>query len=239
MFIENFFTEKDSRILISKQQASDFAKQIADDFNPIHDPDSKYFCVPGDLLFSLILDKYGLSQQMTFTFSGMVGDNIPLHFPPTSKDSGKDEFSITDDNEKHYLRVEHQGNVSINKEMISEFTKNYVAFSGTNFPDVIVPLMEEHNVMINPDRPLVIYDSMSIDLDTIDIQHPTLEPIGTSLKVQGKKAIALLEFAVKSDGETIGKGLKKLALRGLRDFDQEKVENMVNYYKERKITLAP
>jgi len=123
--------------------------------------------------------------------------------------------------------------------MISEFTKNYVAFSGTNFPDVIVPLMEEHNVMINPDRPLVIYDSMSIDLDTIDIQHPTLEPIGTSLKVQGKKAIALLEFAVKSDGETIGKGLKKLALRGLRDFDQEKVENMVNYYKERKITLAP
>ncbi len=239
MFIENFYTEKNSRVLISKQQASTFAKQIADDFNPIHDPGSKYFCVPGDLLFSLILEKYGLSQQMTFTFSGMVGDNVPLHFPPGSKDTNNNEFSITDDNEKQYLRVEHSGEVSTEKEMISEFTRNYVAFSGKNFPDVIVPLMAEHNVMINPDRPLVIYDSMSINLDTVDIQQPTLEPIGTSLKVQGKKAIALLEFAVKSEGKTIGKGLKKLALRGLRDFDQERVEKMVDYYNNRKVTLAP
>ncbi len=237
MFIDNFYTEKDSRILISKEQASTFAKQIADDFNPIHDPGSKYFCVPGDLLFSLILEKYGLSQQMTFTFSGMVGDSVPLHFPETEK--GSDEFSITDDNEKQYLRVEHSGEISTDKEMIPEFTKNYVAFSGKNFPDVIVPLMAEHNVMINPDRPLVIYDSMSIELDTIDIQHPTLELVGTSLTVQGKKAIALLEFAVKSDGEIIGKGLKKLMLRGLRDYDQDRVEKMVDYYNERKITLAP
>ena len=234
MFIENFYTEKDSRILISKEQASNFAKQIADDFNPIHDPDSKYFCVPGDLLFSLILGKYGLSQQMTFTFSGMVGDNVPLHFP----ESSETEFSITDDNNKQYLRVEHQGETSTEVKMIAEFTKNYVAFSGTNFPDVIVPLMKEHNVMINPDRPLVIYESMSIDLDTIDIQQPALEPIGTSLKVQGKKAIALLEFAVKSEGKIIGKGLKKLALRGLRDFDQQKVDEVVNFYNERKITFA-
>ncbi len=233
MFIENFYTEKNSRILISKQQASTFAKQIADDFNPIHDPDSKYFCVPGDLLFSLILEKYGLSQQMTFTFSGMVGDNVPLHFPEADNNA----FSITDENEKQYLRVEHSGEVSTEKEMISEFTRNYVAFSGTNFPDVIVPLMAEHGVMINPDRPLVIYESMSIDLDTIDIQQPTLEPIGTSLKVQGKKAMAFLEFGVKSKGKTIGKGLKKLALRGLRDFDQELVDQMVNTYIARKKEL--
>ncbi len=97
MFIENFYTEKNARILISKQQASNFAKQIADDFNPIHDPDNKSFCVPGDLLFSLILNKYGLSQKMSFTFSGMVGDNVPLHFPQADNDA----FSITDDNDKH------------------------------------------------------------------------------------------------------------------------------------------
>ena len=235
MFIDNFYTVKDSRILISKQQASDFAKKIADDFNPIHDPDSKYFCVPGDLLFSLILEKYGLSQQMTFTFSGMVGDDVPLHFPEPEGN----EFSITDDNDKQYLRVEHQGETSTNKELITEFTKNYVAFSGTNFPDVIVPLMKEHGVMINPDRPLVIYDSMSIDLETVDIQHPSLEPAGTSLKVQGKKAIAFLEFVVKSEEKMIGTGRKKLALRGLRDYDQGRVEKMVDYYNERKINLAP
>ncbi len=233
MFIENFYTEKNARILISKQQASNFAKQIADDFNPIHDPDNKSFCVPGDLLFSLILNKYGLSQKMSFTFSGMVGDNVPLHFPQADNDA----FSITDDNDKHYLDVEHSGDISKDQEMISAFTKNYVAFSGTNFPDIIVPLMEEHNVMINPDRPLVIYNNMSIELDTIDIQNPTLELVGTSLTVQGKKAIALLEFAVKSNGETIGKGLKKLMLRGLREYNQEKADNLVEYYKKRKTSL--
>ena len=235
MFIESFYTEKDSRILISKQQASNFAKQIADDFNPIHDPDNKSFCVPGDLLFSLILNKYGLSQKMSFSFSGMIGDNVPLHFPPADEDG----FSITDDNDKHYLDVEHSGDISEDTEMISEFTKNYVAFSGTNFPDLIVPLMEQYKVMINPDRPLIVYDNMYIELDTINIQNPTLQFVGTSLTVQGKKAIALLEFAIKSNGEIIGKGLKKLMLRGLREYDQEKVDTMVEYYKERKISLAP
>lgn len=234
MFINNYYSEKDSQILISKQQASDFAKTIADDFNPIHDPDSKNFCVPGDLLFSLILQKYGLSQKMTFTFSGMVGDNVPLNFPTSSA-----EFSLTDDNEKEYLKVEHQGDVSNDETLIETFSKNYVAFSGKNFPDLIVPLMEEHKVMINPARPLVIYESMSIDLETLDIKQATLELTKTSLTVQGKKAKALLEFSVTSEGKVIGKGLKRLALRGLREFDQESVDGMVNLYKERKATLAP
>lgn len=234
MFIEKFYIEKDARFLISKQQASNFAKQIADDFNPLHDPDHKNFCVPGDLLFSLILNKYGLSQKMSFTFSGMVGDNVPLHFPPA--DNG--EFTITDDNEKHYLDVEHSGSISEDKELISEFTKSYVAFSGKNFPDLIVPLMEEHNVMINPDRPMVVYNNMSIELDTIDIHNPALELVATSLTVQGKKAIVLLEFAVKSNGETVGKGIKKLMLRGLQKYDQEGVNGLVDYYKGRKASLG-
>ena len=234
MFIEQFYTEKDSRILISKQQASNFAKQIADDFNPLHDPDNKSFCVPGDLLFSLILNKYGLSQQMSFTFSGMVGDNVPLHFPPADKG----EFSITDDNDNHYLDVEHSGDISKDEAMISGFAKNYVAFSGMNFPDLIVPLMEEHDVMINPDRPMVIYNNMSIEFDSIDIQNPILELVGTNLSVQGKKAIALLEFAIKSNGETVGKGLKKLMLRGLLKYDQERVDRLVESFKKRKASFA-
>ncbi len=234
MFIDNYYSEKNSRILISKQQASNFAKTIADDFNPIHDPDSKNFCVPGDLLFSLILKRYGLSQRMTFTFSGMVGDSVPLHFPTAAA-----QFAITDDNEKQYLNVEHQGAVSTDKNLIETFSKNYVAFSGKNFPDLIVPLMEKHNVMINPARPLVIYESMSIDLETLDFQQATLELTNTSLTVQGKKGMALLEFCVASEGKVVGRGLKRLALRGLQEFDQESVDGMVKLYKERKATLAP
>ena len=51
---------------------------MAGDFNHIHDEDSKRFCVPGDLLFAVLLSKEGISQKMRFEFSGMVGDGIAL-----------------------------------------------------------------------------------------------------------------------------------------------------------------
>jgi len=60
-----------------------FAKEVAHDFNPLHDVDAKRFCVPGDLLFSMALEKYGLSQNMHFNFSGMVGHDVLLNFPDT------------------------------------------------------------------------------------------------------------------------------------------------------------
>ena len=36
------------------------------------------FCVPGDLLFAVLLKKEGISQKMRFDFAGMVGDGINL-----------------------------------------------------------------------------------------------------------------------------------------------------------------
>ena len=76
MFLEKFYNTNNDKVTFSRQQASNFAKQIADDFNPLHDIDAKRFCVPGDLLFSLTLARAGLHQEMTFTFSGMVTDGI-------------------------------------------------------------------------------------------------------------------------------------------------------------------
>ena len=87
MFLEKFCTRSNGKVSFTRHQASSFAKQIANDFNPLHDEDAKRFCVPGDLLFSLALAKSGLSQQMTFTFSGMVSDGIELTFPDNCQNS--------------------------------------------------------------------------------------------------------------------------------------------------------
>ena len=81
MFLESYGNVINNKVSFSRQQASDFAKKIADDFNPLHDVDAKRFCVPGDLLFSVVLEKSGLSQNMGFTFSGMVSDGVELNFP--------------------------------------------------------------------------------------------------------------------------------------------------------------
>lgn len=230
MFLDAFHSDHDGRIQITTDQASRFAKEIAGDFNPIHDPDSKRFCVPGDLLFSLVLAKYGLSQRMHFTFAGMVGDGVTLLFPPT--DAAK--FAISDDKDKTYLEVERAGAISHDASLIAELARDYVAFSGRNFPHILVPLMAEHGVMLNPERPLVIYESMSFDLATLDFEHPTLELTDTRLEVKGKRGTAQLHFVVKAAGNAVGTGFKQLILSGLRDYDAAQMQQVVDEYESRK-----
>jgi len=230
MFLDTFFTQQDDTLRITRQQASSFAKGIAGDFNPIHNEDAKRFCVPGDLLFALVLNHYGLSQRMQFDFAGMVGDDVALHFPKT--DSG--EIAITDDNDKTYLTVKYEGEMTNDETLISDLVRQYVAFSGQTFPHILVPLMNENNVMINPDRPLVIYESMVIEMDRLDISAPELELTNASLDVKGKRGNASIEFSVKAQGETVGHGNKTMVLSGLREYDQASIDTLVNNYATHK-----
>ncbi len=230
MILENYYKIEQNRIRVSRQQASDFAKKIANDFNPLHDIDSKRFCVPGDLLFGLILSRYGLSQHMRFKFSGMVGDGVELHFP----DEEGDHLAIQDENDKEYLHVQRSGDITTDKELISRLVQAYVAFSGHAFPWVLVPLMEAHGVMINPDRPLVIYENMEIYLDRLDIKNPELSLSGTCFKIEGKRGEVQLNFTLSDNGSIVGHGSKNMVLGGLRPWDKARMNAVVNEYLERQ-----
>lgn len=230
MFLDPFFNQRNDGIHISRQQASDFAKSMADDFNPLHDIDAKRFCVPGDLLFALVLSKYGVSKKMSFNFSGMVGDDATLHFP--EKNTGS--IKVTDGGEKEFLSVESSGDSITDSNVITKLASNYVTFSGKNFPHVLVPLMAEQDVMINPDRPLVMYQSMSINLNTLDFEEPVLEASQATLEVNGKRGNASLGFCIKASGEFIGEGVKKLVISGLQEYKQDKIAQLVTTYTERK-----
>ncbi len=229
MFLKKFYKNVGDQVLISPEQASHFAKDVAGDFNPIHDHDSKRFCVPGDLLFSIVLDKYGLSQNMSFTFSGMVKKDVLLNFPETDAE----QFEITDDKGKSYLAVRRSGSVNSDPHSIEVFIKNYVAFSGPNFPHVLVPLMEKHNVMINTDRPLVIYDNMAFKLDHTEFSDPKLIASDTTLNINGKRGDANLHFEITSDDQIIGHGLKKLVISGMREYHYETIHNFTENYLAR------
>ncbi len=226
MELDNYYSQDNDHIVFTRQQASDFAKRVAGDFNPIHDVDAKRFCVPGDLLFSLSLHRYGLSQRMRVQFSGMVGDGTSLVFP----DSDAPKLEITDTDGKGYLSLERSGNTSHDTDQINALTRCYVQFSGHTFPHILVPLMADHQLMINPDRPLVIYESMSISLDSLDFETPELELQNAELNIQGKRGDARLSFTVKSNGTDIGRGEKTMLLSGLRPFDQEKIDSLVADY---------
>lgn len=223
MFLDQFHSLEGDLVSISADQASRFAKGVAGDYNPIHNPDARRFCVPGDLLFALVLGRFGLSQQMNFRFLNMVGDRTPLRFQ--AEEVGR--IRVCDTQGKCYLEVERQGETTRDAGVVEAFTRCYVSFSGKNFPHYLKPLLEAQGVMFNPRRPLVIYDSMGFSLTRLDDLAPSLELADASLEVNGKRGDTLLEFRILSGETAVGTGSKKLVVSGLCDYDAEAMEAIV------------
>lgn len=234
MYLDEFYSETRDEIHFSRDQASAFAKSVADDFNPLHDPANKLFCVPGDLLFSVAVTKLGLYQHMRFEFAGMVDGSQPLRF--TESEDGR--VRMVDGSDRCYLNVSREGDFTADAATIGALTRRYVEFSGHTFPDILMPLMAGQQVMINPARPLVIYESMEIDLRHLDFTEPLLVFSGSTLDVNGKRGSVRLAFEFRSEGEIVGQGAKFMSLRGLKPFDKVAADTMIREYRERKALSA-
>lgn len=231
MLIDQYCTSlSDNRFSFTREQASQFAKRIANDFNPLHDVDNSRFCVPGDLLFAKILLTEGLYADMRVTFNGMVTDGADLEI----RTNEKGHRSIYDLSDKMYLDIERHGDCSHNTPMIEQLVRSYAAFSGENFPNVFVPLMKSHGVMINSIKPLVIYDSMTLKLERVDLVNPTLEAAGAKLEVNGKRGKVTLNFIYREDGDVVGMGEKTMILSGLRPYDQKAIDIMIDKHLVRQ-----
>ncbi len=235
MFLEPFYTADGDSLRISADQGSRFAKEIAGDFNPIHDQDNKRFCVPGDLLFALVLARQGLAQRMDFVFSSMVGANQRLRIPSHDPDAA-DSFMLCDDAERPVLTVRRGGEHTRDMARIERLVRAYVAFSGHNFPHFLVPLMKDQRVMVNTERPLVIYEGMSFDLRWPMTGQLGLELLDSQLAVQGRRGSVRLSFELRDDKGLVGAGEKRLVLSGLRDLDQSALDGLVTRYARRRAT---
>ncbi|EEX91578.1 hypothetical protein VIOR3934_17618 [Vibrio orientalis CIP 102891 = ATCC 33934] len=230
MFLTPYFSQDNNQFQFTRQQASHFAKKVAGDYNPIHDEDSKRFCVPGDLLFAVLLSKEGISQKMRFDFSGMVSDSVSL----SVENKCAKESALVDANAKEYLHMSREGEVSQNPEFIEHVVTSYVQFSGMNFPHIMVPLMEEQQMMINCQRPLVIYESMEVEFSRLDLTHPEVVYAGATFDVEGKRGLVTLNFDFKENGEIVGKGVKRMVASGLKPYDQAAVDDLVERFNARK-----
>ncbi|WP_022942307.1 DUF3581 family protein [Psychromonas hadalis] len=231
MLLAPFFSKQDNILRISAEQASTFAKVQCFDFNPIHDPENRRFCVPGDLLFSLALHTYGVSESMSFTFTNMVGADMGLNFPETDKDL----IVITNEQGKSVLEIVRKGKVNNCPDFIESLIKNYGQFSGQNFPTLLMPLMKKHGVMFNPARPLVMYNSMSFELETFDFNDKMqLKLADSTLEVEPKRANSFLYFDIFDGDKVVGKGVKKLIVAGLRPYNAEVLMPFVKAFEARR-----
>ena len=163
-------------------------------------------------------------------FAARAISSFPLAFPETDAAN----LEIVNDKGKEFLSVERSGEVSHSEGLIEAMIRNYVVFSGHNFPGILVPLMAEHKVMINPARPLVIYEGMSFSLEHLDFSQPELELSEASLKVTGKRGDAELHFNITDAGRPVGTGMKSLVLSGLRDYEEPAMQGMCDLYDARK-----
>jgi len=231
-FLNQYYqSNNDQELSISAEQGSAFAKQVAGDFNPIHDPGSRRFCVPGDLLFAIALDKYGLNSSMAFQFLNLVCADSVLNYPLVSE---KQEVEVINEKGKSVLGLQYSGQCTKDGDKLEQVLRQYVQFSGQNFPHILLPLMEQHNVMVNPVRPLVIYQSMSFEFSSLDFNELTIMLGETSLEVDGKRGDATLNFTFIGDGNVIGSGSKALVLSGLREYEKSTMEKMCADYEASK-----
>jgi len=123
--------------------------------------------------------------------------------------------------------VARSGDTTTDKVFIEEFTLGYVAASGKNFPHTMKPLMESNGVMFNPDRPMVMYDSMTVTLDSLHAASPELELHNATLEANGKRGQVTLEYRLMSGDQALGTVSKRLVLGGLRPYCPDAMADVV------------
>lgn len=234
MDLRRFYNIEEQKVEFTRQQASLFAKSVAGDFNPLHDVETKRFCVPGDLLFAVVLTELGVSQSMRFDFESMVTEKTIVSLP----EQLTNEFGLLDQNDKSMMTIHSAGEQTKNTNFISSLIEKYVQFSGRTFPEILLELMKKNGVMINPARPLIIYKDMLIEIDQFPEGSLELEFSGASMKVDGKKGSVKLEFDLFVDGQAIGHGTKDMLVSGLRAFEQSAVDTIVDEYNVTKAAYS-
>ncbi|AGY91824.1 hypothetical protein SPICUR_04200 [Spiribacter curvatus] len=228
--LSRFHHQDGDWLWVGADQGSGFAKRVAGDHNPLHDADAPRFCVPGDLLFALVVHRYGLAQHFALSFRGMLRADTPLHFPPRP---GR-EFAIADNDQREYVHITHDAPLPSDEAARLALIRAYVGCSGETFPDRLCPLLAEAGVMFNPQRPFVVYDSMALDLERAPGMDVGVTPLDASLTVNGKRADVQFNYRIEDGNGVIGHAVKQMVVSGLRDYDAEAMDAVIEAYQARR-----
>ena len=81
---------------------------------------------------------------------------------------------------------------------------------------------------------MVIYESMEIDLDTLDFKAPELEIDHNEVDIVGKRGKVLMEFNLLESGVEVGRGRKRMVLGGLREYEEAAMARAVAEFNKRR-----
>jgi hypothetical protein len=86
---------------------------------------------------------------------------------------------------------------------------------------------------------MVMYESMTIDLDRLDIHSPSLEVDHNEVVVKGKRGEAQVAFNLVDSGNVVGRGRKRMILSGLRQYEQQVMDAVTADLNQRKLNFKP
>ena len=81
---------------------------------------------------------------------------------------------------------------------------------------------------------MAMYESMAIDLDTLDFSAPVLESGRHAVEIDGKRGSAQLSFHLLEGDRVVGHGRKRILLSGLRPYDADAMAAAIEDYNARK-----
>ena len=132
------------------------------------------------------------------------------------------------------MELELDGKSSNDEHIISKIIKEYVQFSGKNFPDVMVPLMRTENLMFNPARALIMYKCMQINMTRVDVSSIELKFDEAVIDVKGKRATVTFKFDFYEGNEKVGTGQKEMLLSGLIPYEESVMNGVIADYQAAK-----
>jgi hypothetical protein len=86
---------------------------------------------------------------------------------------------------------------------------------------------------------MVMYESMTIDLDRLDFEAPALQIDHNELVTNGKRGEVKLAFNLLDSGAVVGRGNKRMILSGLREYDKAAMDATIASLNERKLAFLP
>ena len=91
--------------------------------------------------------------------------------------------------------------------------------------------MKEHQVMFNPARPLVMYNSMNFEFSTLTLHNPLhVELAKSEFEVEAKRANEFLHFEIYDGEKVIGRGIKTVVVGGLKTYDHDAISAFADNY---------
>lgn len=214
MDISEYYDCIDGEIHFNDLKASQFAKNVSNDQNPIHDHDNKNYCIPGDLIFSMCADVLGLGSETDLYLHHPIGKNSSILIK-----EAKDGFYLGRDQSGIKIFTYRKNGETTDICDTGNFLNCFARVTETLFEDAIHPQLKQKGLMINPSSPSVVLTSISIRKSENSKPVHKIKPDESVATGNVKRAKVTAKYTMNDlYDNSIGEARKTLFISGLREY---------------------